>query len=222
MKETSVIITAGGIGKRMGSEVPKQFLPLAAQPILLRTLQQMFEFLPGAQFIITLPEEWKMEWKRICIEHECDIPHEVVSGGAERFHSVKNALEICKGEVVLIHDGVRPLVSKETVLRGIEMLKSEIGCVPTLEMTESMRKINGEESQSVNRAEYLVIQTPQCFRLKEIVRAYDVEFNPFFTDDASVLEESGYKIGLFKSNQENVKITQQSDLGLAEYYWSMR
>lgn len=222
MKETSVIITAGGVGKRMGTEIPKQFLLLAGQPILMRTLQQMQSFLPEAQFIITLPEEWKIEWKRLCKEHMCNIPHDVVSGGTERFHSVKNALEKCIGENILIHDGVRPLVNKETVNRGMNSLKTHASSVPVLEIVESMRKRVEDINQSVNRSQYVVVQTPQCFHRKEIVRAYEVDFDPNFTDDASVLERAGHEIFLFEGNRENVKITQQSDLGLAEHYWSMR
>ncbi len=220
MQEISVIITAGGIGKRMGTSLPKQFLLLAGEPILMRTLQQLNNFLPSAQIIITLPEEWKTEWEKLCNKYSCHIPHEIISGGEERFHSVKNALNKCKGEIVFIHDGVRPLVTIETINRGLEAIQYHNAAVPFLPIQESLRKVENDRNQNVNRAQYAVIQTPQVFKTKEIVSAYEVNFAPSFTDDASVMEQAGHHIHLFEGNKENVKITQQSDLALAEFYWS--
>lgn len=220
MEEISVIITAGGIGKRMGAELPKQFLLLAGRPILMRTLEQFHTFLPTSQLIITLPEEWQIEWKRLCHEYDCFIDHQVISGGKERFDSVKNALAHCTGKFVFIHDGVRPLVSKETVLRGLEAIKSNVACVPTIGMVESIRYVNQNGNKAVNREEYKLVQTPQCFHTKELVQAYKVDFNAKFTDDASVMEEASHTIALFEGNSENVKITQLSDLSLAEMLWT--
>ena len=218
MKDLSIIITAGGIGKRMGASIPKQFLLLSGRPILMRTLERLYEFSLEAQFIITLPEEWKEEWKRLCTKHHCEIKHEVISGGKERFNSVKNALDHCIGNTVMIHDGVRPLVSKDCFKRAIESMKSHVASIPFLAISESMRKLDGTLNRAVNRDDFLIIQTPQCFHLKELKAAYDQNYSNQFTDDASVMEAAGHAIHLFEGNPENVKITQAKDIELAEFY----
>lgn len=220
MTDWSVIITAGGIGKRMGAELPKQFLLLANKPILMRTLEKVHTFLPQAQLLITLPEEWKSEWENLCEIYACTIPHQVVSGGKERFHSVKNALQFCQGSKIAIHDGVRPLVSKDTFDRAQLALETNFGAVPCLPIFESLRWKEGSENKAVNRANYTVIQTPQCFHKEQIVKAYGVDFTEFFTDDASVFEAAGFSVALFDGNKENVKITQAEDLEWAEFLWS--
>lgn len=219
MKKISIIITAGGIGKRMGAALPKQFLLLAGEPILMRTLQQMHRFIPNAQLIITLPESWIEEWKQLCQQYDCSIAHEVVSGGKERFHSVKNALEICSGDYILVHDGVRPLVSQETVQRGVASLDRNKASLPIVDVVESIREVKGGKSKALDRSNYKLVQTPQFFWCDEIKAAYNLPFSPDFTDDASVLERAGVDINLFEGNTENVKITQLSDLELAEFLW---
>ena len=92
----SIIITAGGIGKRMESEVPKQFLLLGSKPFLIHALERFFEFDPNAQLIITLPKDWVNHWKELLTKYNTQIPHELVDGGNERFHSIQNALTICE------------------------------------------------------------------------------------------------------------------------------
>lgn len=218
MADLSILITAGGIGKRMGVDVPKQFLLLFGRPILIHTLERLHGFAPKAQFIITLPEEWKQEWQQLCTKHNCDIKHEVISGGKERFNSVKKALEHCSENHVLIHDGVRPLVSKDCFERALDSVKSNVASIPFVAINESMRRLEGEQNHAVNRDEYLIIQTPQCFHLKELKEAYEQNYSPQFTDDASVMEASGHTIHLFEGNPENVKITQAKDIQLAEFY----
>ena len=218
MKDLSIIITAGGIGKRMGAKVPKQFLLLNERPILMHTLERMQKFAPEAQIILTLPEEWMSEWKTLRTTHSCRVDHQIITGGKERFDSVKNALGVCNGKVVMIHDGVRPLFSKDCFERGLESLNSHIASVPFVPIVESMRKVSGDENHAVSRLEFAIIQTPQCFRTDELKVAYNVEYSDLFTDDASVMESAGHTIHLFEGNSENVKITKESDLQLAEFY----
>ncbi len=220
MTEPSIIITAGGVGKRMGTELPKQFLLLGELPILMHTITRFNQFSPNAQLILTLPAEWIEEWKGMCVKHHFRVEHLIVAGGKERFHSVKNAIAQCEKEVVFIHDGVRPLVSKNTFESGLKALKTHVAAIPVLPIFESLRKMDGEMNHAVNRNEFTVVQTPQCFRKKELVAAYEQEFSADFMDDASVLEAAGVKIHLFEGNVENIKITQQSDLALAEFYMS--
>ncbi len=222
MSELSIIITAGGIGKRMGASVPKQFLLLAGKPILLQTLNRLHAFAPNAQFVITLPQEWKSEWKALCEKHNCQIDHLVISGGEERFHSVQNALRECVGEKICIHDGVRPLVSKEAFERGFLALESHLGAVPGMPIQESLRWFDDENNKALNRVNYTVIQTPQWFKKDQLVKAYEQEFTNLFTDDASVFEAAGFRIHIFQGNKENVKITQAEDLEWAEFHYANR
>jgi len=220
MKNLSVIITAGGIGKRMGGIYPKQFRLLNGLPVLMRTIEVFHHFDSAAQIIITLPNDWKSEWGNLCNKYNFTIPHEIVDGGLERFHSVKNALVKCSGEQIMIHDGVRPLVSQETLNQGSESLQTHLGAIPVVDSVDSLRWSDGATNKALNRTEYKRVQTPQCFRKQEILKAYELEFTTKFTDDASVFEAAGFAVHLFPGNEENIKITTENDLVLTEFWWT--
>lgn len=208
----SVIITAGGIGKRMGGELPKQFLLLESKPVLIHTLERFFEFDKKAQLIVTLPSDWISYWQELLKTHAIQIPHEIVDGGAERFHSIKNALTICKGEKIAVHDGVRPLVSIATIDRCFAGLSQAKAVVPVLTLKDSIRKGSFEKSESIDRSVHFLVHTPQCFDAETLKKAYSQEFNAQFTDDASVVEAIGIDPLLVLSNEENIKITSPFDL----------
>ena len=212
----SVIITAGGVGKRFSSEVPKQFLSLMGTPVLMRTLNSFFNWNPMNEIILTLPTEWISYWEKLAKKHDFKIPHRIVDGGNERYHSIKNALDMCSGDFVMIHDGVRPLVDKGTLNRCLDALKNNKAVVPYIEIKDSIRELNGANSVSRDRKNYVVVQTPQCFDLKLIHRAYQGEYQEVFTDDASVAENNGLEIYLVKGNEENLKITTPIDFKIAE------
>ncbi len=212
----SVIITAGGIGKRFSSEVPKQFLSLMGTPVLMRTLNSFYNWNPMNEFILTLPKEWISYWEDLIKKHDFKIPHRVVDGGKERYHSIKNALDMCSGDYVMIHDGVRPLVDKGTLNRCHNALKNNKAVVPYIELKDSIREINRDNSISRDRKNYVSVQTPQCFDLKLIHKAYQGDYLDIFTDDASVAENSGMEIYLVKGNEENLKITTPIDFNIAE------
>lgn len=214
--QITVIITAGGIGKRMGGALPKQFLPLNEKPVLLHTLERFHSFLPKAQLIITLPESWQAHWRQLLLDFHVTIPHSLVDGGVERFHSVKNALTLATGDYVLIHDAVRPLFSKDTIEKCMEALASHQAVVPVVPVKESLRQTNGNESKALDRSKYVLVQTPQCFHKQTLIEAYEQPYDPTFTDDASVVERNGGKIVLVSGNEENIKLTTPSDLQLAE------
>jgi 2-C-methyl-D-erythritol 4-phosphate cytidylyltransferase len=208
----SIIITAGGIGKRMESELPKQFLRLGDKPILLHTLERFFAFDPTAQLLLTLPKDWLSYWQTILAEYNIQIPHELVDGGLERFHSIQNALEKCTGDQIAIHDGVRPLVSLATIERCFAGLNKATAVVPVLGLKDSLRKGVFENSESVNRAQYFLVHTPQCFDTQTLKNAYLQGYQSRFTDDASVVEAIGICPLLVLSNEENIKITSPIDL----------
>ena len=214
--QTTVIITAGGIGKRMGGDLPKQFLLLSGKPVLLHTLERLHSILPNAQLIITLPSEWQSYWKEVLLDLKVLIPHQLVDGGSERFHSVKNALLLAKGDYVLVHDAVRPLFSEGTIQRCLQALETNEAVVPVVSVKESLRETNGTESKAVDRSRFVLVQTPQCFQRETLVSAYEQPFDLTFTDDASVVERNGGKVVLVAGNEENIKLTTPSDMQLAE------
>lgn len=216
MIQISVIITAGGVGKRMNKRLPKQFILVRDKPVLMHTLQQFYNFNPKIQIVLTLPEEWILYWEGLQHEHDFSVPHRVISGGKERYHSVKNALTYCQGEIIAVHDGVRPLVSHDTIQRCLDALKTEEAVVPVVKMSESLRRIEGNGTVSVPRSAYVLVQTPQCFRRKVLIDAYEQAYHEGITDDAGLVEELGVRIATVEGNPENIKITSPIDLRYAE------
>jgi 2-C-methyl-D-erythritol 4-phosphate cytidylyltransferase len=196
----------------MESELPKQFLRLGNKPVLLHTLERFFAFDPTAQLLLTLPKDWVSYWQTILDDYNIQIPHELVDGGLERFHSIQNALDKCTGDQIAIHDGVRPLVSLATIERCFTGLNNATAVVPVMGLKDSIRTGVFEKSESVDRTQYFLVHTPQCFEAKTIKKAYLQGFNPRFTDDASVVEAIGVCPLLVLSNEENIKITSPIDL----------
>lgn len=214
-----VIIVAGGSGQRMGTELPKQFLELCSKPILMHTLQRFIDFDPQAELILVLPESQQQLWQALCLKHSFSVPHQVVSGGQTRFHSVQNGLKIVREDsLVMIHDGVRPLVSKETLNRCCQTALEKGNAIPVLPVNESLRMLKGQENVAVNRSLYFSVQTPQTFLSGLILKAFEQSYDSAFTDDASVAERAGYKIHMVEGNTTNIKITTPTDLVIAEAF----
>jgi 2-C-methyl-D-erythritol 4-phosphate cytidylyltransferase len=216
MKKYALIV-AGGLGNRMKTETPKQFLLLNKRPVLMHTIQQFINYNSEIKIIVVLPLQQIERWKKLCIQFNFDIKHKIVSGGSERFSSVKNGLALIEEDgIVFIHDGVRPLVSIETIQRCFNEAKEKGNAIPTMPLTESIRKVKGSESIAMDRSQYVSIQTPQVFRVLLLKKAYEQVFLSTFTDDASVLEGMGESINLVEGNIENIKITYPSDIKIAE------
>jgi 2-C-methyl-D-erythritol 4-phosphate cytidylyltransferase len=213
MHENTIIITAGGIGKRMGGDIPKQFLLLGDTPILMQTIACFYTFDTHAQLLVTLPEDWKSYWKELCDKHQFTVPHTLISGGKERYHSIQLALEHATGKFVAVHDGVRPNVSQETIQRCFSAAKKTGSGIPVLEITESLRELLPDgTSKAVVRSNFRNVQTPQVFESSLLEKAYKLPFHAGITDDASLVEEAGFTISLVEGNVENIKITTRGDL----------
>ena len=211
------ILTAGGTGTRMKAKIPKQFLLLGNLPILMHTVKRFYQFDNQITIILSLPENYIEYWKNLCAEYHFTIKHHIVKGGETRFHSIKNALDLITEEgVVSVHDGVRPLVSSETVKRTFEAAEKIGNAVAYSDIVFSLRTIKNNTNVTVNRDLYKEIQTPQVFYVKDLQNSYNVKFKEEFTDDASVFEAGGHKIHLVKSNKENIKITSPEDIVIAE------
>lgn len=212
----AVIIVAGGSGKRMGTEIPKQFLPIAGKPMLMHTIQRFFNYDPLIFIVVVLPFGHIETWNRLCSEHRFLIAHQIVAGGEERFFSVKNGLTLIPDNfLVAIHDGVRPLVNNEVINRSFDAASLYGGAIPVVSPPESIRKIDHQGSLPVNRHEYRLVQTPQTFKADLLKKAYKKPFDSRFTDDATVFESAGYMVHLFEGNEENIKITRPIDLEVA-------
>ncbi|MFN4233736.1 MAG: 2-C-methyl-D-erythritol 4-phosphate cytidylyltransferase [Bacteroidia bacterium] len=215
--QKSVIIVAGGSGKRMGTTIPKQFLLLKSKPVLMHTIEQFYNYDFAIEIIVVLPQAQIAYWNKLCKEHHFKIEHTIVEGGSERFYSVKNGIEkLLNSGTVAIHDGVRPLVSIDTIKRTFTKAEKTGAAIPVMPVIESLRKIDGLNSFAVNRSQYVTVQTPQCFNIELIKKAYLQNFSSDFTDDASVVEKMGIKVALVDGNVENIKITSPLDLMLAE------
>lgn len=219
MIEYHVIIVAGGSGQRMQMAIPKQFLLLDGLPILMHTINRFNETLPDATIVLVLPSEHLAYWNELKIQFKFDVPHQITFGGDSRFQSVKNGLAFVNSGLVGIHDAVRPLVSSSTILRTFEAAIIHGAAVPVLQPSESMRILHADGTNGgLIRNALRTVQTPQCFQTEKIIEAYNQEYCPDFTDDASVAERAGFKITLVEGNEENIKITRPIDLRIAEMY----
>ena len=213
----TALIVAGGKGLRMGSELPKQFLPIGGKPVLMHRLEAFHRFDKRMQLILVLPRDQQGFWRELCETHGFNIRHEIADGGETRFHSVKNGLALINGigGMVGVHDGVRPFVSQEVIARCFREAAVRKAVIPVIDVVETVRHLTGSGSETVNRNDYKLVQTPQVFDADLLRRAYEQEFTPFFTDDASVVEAMGVPVHLVEGNRENIKITTPFDLKVA-------
>lgn len=214
-----IIIVAGGKGLRMGSDIPKQFLPIGGKPVLMRTLERFREYSAELQIILVLPEAQQAYWHQLCEEYHFDVEYTLANGGRTRFHSVQNGLakvpDNAQG-VVGVHDGVRPFPSIEVIKNCYETARTKKAVIPVIPVVETVRHLEGEKSVTVPRGDYRLVQTPQTFDIQLLKAANRQPYNDGFTDDASVVESYGYEITLVEGNRENIKITTPYDLKIAE------
>lgn len=213
----TAVIVAGGKGERMNAHIPKQFLEVQGRPVIMHTLETFYRYDAGIQFILVLPANQFETWEELCKKHAFGVPHEISAGGATRFDSVRNGLQAVPPQgLVAVHDGVRPLVSPDTIARCFDAAEKHGAVVPVVEPVDSIRQVTADGNQSVDRSSFRLVQTPQVFDVTLLKNAYAQEYSPLFTDDASVVENLGTKIFLVEGNRENIKITTGQDLALAE------
>lgn len=207
------LIVAGGSGKRMGAEMPKQYLELAGKPVLMHTLERFKAFDESIEIITVLPENQLRFWADLQKKYSFNITHTLVKGGKTRFYSVRNGLQfIDQPGFVAIHDGVRPFVSIDTIRRCFETAEKLGNAIPVISPSDSLRVVSETGSTPVNRQNVRQVQTPQVFNTEIIRKAYMQDYLPEFSDDANVLEKTGVKINLVEGNRENIKITTPEDL----------
>ena len=211
------LIVAGGSGKRMGADTPKQFLELAGKPVLMRTIERFWAFNASIKIITVISEDQIDYWEKLQKKYSFSIPNTIVKGGPARFFSVKNGLEKVKDDsLVAIHDGVRPLVSTDTIKRCFAAAEKFGNGVPAISPMDSVRMITEHGNVPVSRQYLRNIQTPQVFDSKLIKKAYLQDYSADITDDAMLLEKTGETIHLVEGNTENLKITNPGDLAIAQ------
>ena len=220
-----IIVVAGGKGLRMGSDIPKQFLPIGGKPVLMRTLERFREYSDDLQIILVLPKAQQEYWQELCKKYDFKVEYLLANGGQTRFHSVQNGLALMPDDaegVVGVHDGVRPFPSIEVIRNCYETARTAKAVIPVIPVVETVRHLTrGQarcevESVTVPRDEYRLVQTPQTFDIQLLKAANRQPYNDGFTDDASVVESYGHKITLVEGNRENIKITTPYDITVAE------
>ena len=211
-----IIITAGGKGLRMGSDIPKQFLPVSGIPVLMRTIKRFREYSKELQIILVLPKAQQDYWKQLCQKYNFQEEYLLADGGETRFHSVQNGLNLIPNSetgVVGVHDGVRPFPSIEVIKRCFETARTAKAVIPVTPVVETLRFV--PENKNVLRSDYRLVQTPQCFDINLLKKANQQPYSEKFTDDASIVEAIGQQVTMVEGNRENIKITTPFDLTIA-------
>lgn len=226
MKKTALVV-AGGSGTRMGSSRPKQFLLLGGKPILIHTLERYLSLAEDLPIQLVLPLKdiafWEEEAPQWLTSTQISRIS-VCAGGVTRTDSVLNGLEALYDHLyppenywVAIHDGVRPFIEAKNLLAAYEAAfthGASVACVP---VKSSMREqLEDGSSQAVDRTRFYHVQTPQIFRLDEILMAYENRPEGTFTDDASLFQATGGKVVICEGSYDNLKITTPEDLLIAE------
>lgn len=213
----AVIIVAGGVGKRMGGDLPKQYHLLRSKPILIRTLESVERVVPDAKIVLVIAKQMFGFWQNMCQEYSCRTKHILAEAGKERFFSVLSGLKALETEnidLVAVHDGVRCFVEEE-IFENCFLKAQEFGAaICACPSIESVRY----KDVAVNRNEVYLVQTPQCFRYEIIKKAYETPYKDCFTDDASVVEAMGERVHIVEGSRKNIKITTPLDFKIAECF----
>ncbi len=216
------IIAAGGRGERMGGELPKQFIQVKKKPILAYTLDKFEKCDLIDEILLVVPEEYVglASYQIVDVFNFRKI-RKIISGGEERQNSVYKALLSLPGntDIVMIHDGVRPFVSPEKIVKSIQMCQKDKAVILALPINETVKRVENEfVITTLDREKLWVAQTPQTFEYKLILEAYKKAQQDGFTgtDDSSLVERLGFKVKVLEGDYENIKITTPEDLILAE------
>lgn len=221
MDHLSYVVVAGGRGRRMGSELLKQYIELQGQPILIHTLLQLKKLSPRSEFIVVVPNTDVDIVARMLEEHQLH-GIQITTGGATRAESVFHGLQLTHREFVAVHDSVRPFITKGLLDRLSEALLHFDAVIPATTATDSIRVLSDQNKATiVDRNLVYLIQTPQCFRRELIMKAYELYFaspEPSLTDDASIVEfYCGTAPEIVLGDENNLKITTPKDLAIADY-----
>jgi 2-C-methyl-D-erythritol 4-phosphate cytidylyltransferase len=223
--KTAAIITAAGAGLRMGGDQAKQFMDLEGRPLLAVTLE-CFDLSPDIEGIVLVVPAGKVDYCRDEMVKKYDLAKvvKVVAGGERRQDSVRFGLEATEGRypLVLIHDGVRPLVPSDLISRIVRAMNRYRAVIPALAARETIKEVDraGLVVKTHDRRTLWLVQTPQAFRYEDILEAHRraLEENwEEMTDDALLVERTGVPVKILEGSEENIKITTPRDLELARF-----
>lgn len=230
VKELSVVVVAGGSGRRMGTELPKQYLMLKDQPIIIWTLLNIYEATQDwvdSELILVRPSGDQAYVEELLPSYlPSSIQVKIADGGKERADSVQNGLALATGHYVMIHDGVRPFVTRE-MLQRLWSARQSKAVIPAILPTDSIRLVQGDgANQAIDRSTIRLVQTPQLFDREVLVKSYQA-FNeqpdPTCTDDASIVERyGGLNTTIVEGEEQNIKLTTPKDRVLAEWIMEER
>ncbi len=230
-REVFAVIVAGGRGRRMNSQIPKQYMILDGIPVLARTLKSFtsLDFITGTILVLPPGDISHCSDKILSFSEPRDLIH-LAPGGKSRQESVMNGLRAVKKQsvfgnpIVLIHDGVRPFTDPSLIKKCLNGAVNNGACIPAIPLTDTLKKTDGKgfTVETVNRKNLFRAQTPQAFHLDLILNAHEIAASNGFsgTDDASLLERLGKKVFIVQGSEHNIKITTQDDLIFAEFLLS--
>lgn len=211
------IIVAGGSGKRMQTDLPKQFLLVNGRPVLYYTLQTFLRAYDDMKIVLVVGEDYISMAEEIIDAYFDRERIQIVMGGATRFESVKNGISyIADDAVVFVHDAVRCMVSEELIHRCYNAALQSGTAIPVVKCSDSVRLQGDDGSEMLDREKILLVQTPQVFHSKILIPAFNIDYKDKFTDEASVVEAFGIKISLVEGEKNNIKITYPIDFAIAE------
>jgi 2-C-methyl-D-erythritol 4-phosphate cytidylyltransferase len=219
MPKVFAIVPAAGSGTRIGGDIKKQFLPLKGKPIIVQTLQQ-FEHCPEVDEVaLALPESAMSEMEAIVERYRLHKVSKMVLGGAKRQDSVRNVLNrltLKDSDIILVHDGVRPFIETKRITHLLKVCKEYDAAVLAVQPKDTIRHSTGGDifDQTLDRTALWLIQTPQAFRAKLLVKAFEKakEDKFYSTDEAALVERLGVKIRIVEGSYDNIKITTPEDL----------
>jgi len=219
----TAIIVAAGSGTRFGAEKPKQFLEILGQPLIIYTLQK-FESCPAIdEIILVLPAGEIESFRQIAPKYNLKKLAKIVSGGKTRAASVWNglmAVDEKSAEIVAVHDGARPLVAVEEIIKTIEKAKeTDAACLVGF-VTDTIKEVaDGKIVQTIDRTKLRRALTPQCFRYEILKRAFaQNEASEIVTDECFLVEKLGVEVSIVEGSSQNIKITTPEDIAIVENF----
>ena len=222
MKKYAIIVAAGS-GIRMGTDVPKQFLPLAGKPLIYHTVKAFLHSYADLQVVLVVHKNFIEKSLDLLAELNTQNRIDIVEGGATRFQSVRNGLLlVLEPSIVFVHDGVRCMVSKQLIERCYQLALEKGSAIPAVTATDSMRIAGNSTIHSVDRDKVFIIQTPQTFQSGILLEAFKLPELATFTDEASVVEANGNKLHLVEGDYDNIKVTRPVDLVIAAQIMEQR
>jgi len=226
MTSISAIITAGGIGQRMGASQPKQFMKLLGEPIIVHTIRAFYKHPAIRQVILVVPTSHLQFAEELVQEY---FPEEVcliVPGGNRRQDSVAVGMKAAKfADILVVHDGARPMVSQEIISASIAGARENGAAIAAINVKDTLKSVDGQVvCGTIDRTGLWQAQTPQTVRKDLLQKAYTQAAQDGFqgTDEASLLENMACEVVVVQGSSENIKITLPEDLAVAEAFMLRR